>query len=174
MLWWTLAALSTIPAEARRPRACWVPTRMKYTGRDTLAYTTQPDAQERENDAARAEQREPREIRAGWLSLSVERLTLPAADPVHQLILVSKDGQEVLRYEPPTEIPDINPAMYAFWFAYAVAQLPEGVAPPLEVTVVDRLLDATCTWTVEADGFPTLQDRRHVEATPTPVTRTGD
>lgn len=156
---WTMAALWMMPAEARHPKACWVPTRMKYTGRDTITYTTQPEAQEREIDAARAEQRDPREIRAGWISLSVERLTLPAADPVHQLIIVSKDGQEVVRYEPQPEIPDINPAMYAFWFAYAVVQLPEGVAPPVEVTVVDRLLDATCVWSVAADGFPTLLPR---------------
>ena len=166
----TLAVLWMTSAEARNPKACWVPTRMKYTGRDTIEYTTQPEAQQREIDAARAEQREPREIRAGWLTLSVERLTLPAADPVHQLILVSKDGQEVSRTEPPSEIPDINPAMYAFWFAYAVVQLPEGVAPPLEVTVVDRLLDATCRWSVEADGFPLLLPKPKEEA-PAPVTQ---
>jgi hypothetical protein len=173
MVLWTAAALWTVPAEAKRPKACWVPTRMKYTGRDTIEYTTQPDAQQREIDAARIAQREPREVRAGWISLSVERLTLPAADPVHQLIIVEKDGAEVVRYEPPSEIPDINPAMYAFWFAYAVVQLPEGVAPPLQVTVVDRLLNTACVWSVEADGFPTLLPRNKTDEA-TPVTQNAD
>ncbi|MEQ1505271.1 MAG: hypothetical protein ABMB14_23775 [Myxococcota bacterium] len=155
---WIGLWLAAGTAEAK-PTKCWVPTRMRYSGRDTLAYTPLTDAQKRELEVARVEQREPREIRAGWLTLEINRLTLDAADPANQLILVRKDGVEVARVEPPSAVPDINPEVFQYWFSYAVVQLPEGIAPPLDVTVVDRLHNSACTWSVDPTGLATLQPR---------------
>ncbi|MEQ1571947.1 MAG: hypothetical protein ABMA64_40340 [Myxococcota bacterium] len=151
-------------AEAKAPDACWVPNRLQYTGRDTLVYTPLTEAQQREADAAKLERRDPRDVRAGWLALEVNRVTLAAADPAHQLIVVLQDGQEVHRFQPESEIPDTNPEVYGFWYAYAVVQLPEGLEPPFDVEVTDRLLSAKCTWTVDATGVATRKtDKRKDE-----------
>jgi uncharacterized protein (DUF58 family) len=148
-------------AEARAPKPCWVPSRLSYTGRDTLAYLPQPEAQAREDEAARVERRQPREIRAGWLSLELNRVTLAAADPGLQQVTVLRDGQELLRYEAPSDVtaPEENPQIVGYWFSYVVVQLPEGLAPPFDVEVADRLLTARCAWTVDESGEARLLPR---------------
>jgi hypothetical protein len=156
----SLLAAAWLPADAKPPRPCWVPTRFSYSGRSNVVYTPPAEARLREAEQARLERREPRDVLAGWLALEIDRTTLAAADPAHQLVVVLRDGGEVARLEPASEIPEMNPEMLGFWFSYAVVQLPEGVAPPFDVEVTDRLLSVKCTWTVDAGGTAVLQDRR--------------
>jgi hypothetical protein len=135
-----------------RENVCWIPSRMRYDGRDTLTFTSQELAQQQENEAAQLEKRQPKEIRAGWLAVRVERMSLVGADPAHQLVVVEREGQELFRFEPPTDVPNLAPDIYGFFWAYAVAPLPEGLAPPFEVTVVDRLHQVRCRWDVDSEG----------------------
>ena len=148
--------LWTTPALAAKNKPCWLPSRMSYAGRSALEFTSLEDARQRESQAARLEQREARDILAPWLALKLERLTLDGADPKHQLIVVEKDGAEVHRYAPPSDIPSLGTSsgsdIYGFWWIYAVVQLPEGVAPPLEVSAIDRLHQMKCVWSVDESG----------------------
>lgn len=146
-------------ASAKAPKPCWVPNRFQYTGKDTLVYTPTAEATARELELAKLERRDPRDIRAGWLAVEINRLTLAAADPAHQLVVVLRDGVEVARYEPESEIPEANPEAFGYWYAYAVVQLPEGTEPPFDVEVTDRLLAVKCAWTVDATGLPVVTSR---------------
>jgi hypothetical protein len=147
-----LMVLLSVGTAHARDNVCWIPSRMRYDGRDTVTFTPRDRAQEQENEAARLEMREPREVRAGWLSVRVERMSLVGADPAHQLVVLERDGQELLRFEPPTDVPNIASDIYGFFWAYAVVPLPEDVAQPFEVTVVDRLHQVRCRFRVDEKG----------------------
>jgi hypothetical protein len=147
-----LGLLLTTGTSAAKENVCWIPSRLRYDGRDTLTFTSREVAQEQENEAASLEKRQPKEIRAGWLAVRVERMSLVGADPAHQLVIVERDGQELYRFEPPTDVPNLAPDIYGFFWAYAVVPLPEGLAQPFEVTVVDRLHQVPCRWEVDDDG----------------------
>ncbi|MEZ4238428.1 MAG: hypothetical protein R3F59_20210 [Myxococcota bacterium] len=149
-----------MPAEARPNKACWMPSRLLYVGRSTLQYTGPAEAQRREADAAALERRPARRIGAGWLAVDIDRLTLEAADPAHQLVVVERGSEVVLRYEPPQAIPEADPEIPGFWYAYAVVPLPDGLAPPFRVEVVDRLQQIACAWTVDAHGEVALEGKR--------------
>jgi hypothetical protein len=151
-----LALLSPVEAVAKAPRPCWVPSRLLYSGRTTLEYTPAAEAQTREDAAAALERREPREIHAGWIAVEIDRTTLDGADPAHQLVLVTQNGQEIIRHEPISEIPEMNPEIPGFWYAYATLQLPDGTTLPLEVEVIDRLQQIACRWEIDTDGTVTL------------------
>lgn len=153
---WTLGLLTALIAVNHahaKDNVCWVPSRMRYDGRDTLTFTTREGAQAHENEAARLEKRDPKEIRAGWLAVRIDRMSLVGADPAHQLVVIEREGQEIFRFEPPTDVPNIAQDIYGFFWAYAVVPLPEGTAPPFDVFVIDRLHQMRCRFYVDADGL---------------------
>lgn len=152
MVAWLSMHVLVSTALAAKPRYCWVPSRLKYAGRDSIEYIPLEEAQRREVAAAKLEMRTPSELKAGWLAVKVERNQLEEADPANHLVVLLRDGIELARIEPESKVPNIGDDLRQFWWAYASVQLPEDAIPPFEVRVIDKLHQWQCRWRVEASG----------------------
>lgn len=131
---------------------CWV-GKAPYPGKDSLEYVSAADAAAQERKRAEVEMREPGPSPPnGLLLLLIERDKLDLADTSTQLVVVESGGKEVLRHEPPADVPEIRHGVYYGWFNYVGVPIGDGWTFPLTVHAADKVLTHRCTWTVAADG----------------------
>jgi hypothetical protein len=108
-----------------------------------VEFRTVDEQKARENAKAAAELRPPdyRLISPfGYLSVVVHSSTIGSANPKYAEVLLVKDGKVVLRQPGRDKIANI-PGVSGAWWSSLFVELPDGLAPPFEVRVVDKLSD---------------------------------
>lgn len=121
-------------------------------GRSELIYVSGAEAAAKEKKAAEVEMREPKPTPpGGFLAVRIERTSIDLANLETQILVVEKDGAEVFRLEPPSDVPEV-PGGGPYWWNILGSTFPEGVALPVTVHAIDKAISQRCTWTIGPYG----------------------
>ncbi len=147
-----LPVFLVLPACAAGP----VGFKSPVTNESTLVhYVSREQAEIEERRKARRELRDPRLFNLpinGHLELLIGRPTLEAAD-TEQFQVIFARGEEVLaRIEGPRDAPEMPEFVGGPWTNTLFVQIPEDVARPFEVLVVDELAKVRYEFLVREDG----------------------
>jgi hypothetical protein len=126
------------------------------TNESTLVhYVSREQAEIEERKKARRELRDPRLFNLpanGHLELLIGRPTLEAADTAQFQVIFAR-GEEVLgRIEGPRDTPEMPVFVGGPWTNTLFVQIPEDVARPFEVLIVDELAQVRYEFLVREDG----------------------
>ena len=126
------------------------------TNESTLVhYVSREQAEIEERKKARRELRDPRLFNLpvnGHLELLIGRPTLEAADTAQFQVIFAR-GEEVLsRLEGPRDAPEMPDFVGGPWTNILFVQVPEDVARPFEVLIVDELAQVRYEFLVREDG----------------------
>lgn len=144
MLFLAFAAEAAVPCNFEKSNG-------RYGGRATAEYVSPAEAQAAEAKQAAAEMRPPGPTpAAGLLIFRVYRVAIEMADASMYVIVLERDGAEVLREEPTPRMSTGHATLG--WTNSIAVEIPPGDGP-LDVHVGDKVYASRCDWRLDVGGL---------------------